>query len=389
MGAKCVSKLPQPQPLGPACAHQCGHQASLPFENMRCDHEFRTSPSDMSVVLAMESHVQPPDDDAFWYDVFDPSRQRSETLGNSYFEREIDELRKGAGKHELAALRALSSAYAPPARGCVLSGGSSDSASTSASASDASILLADGWRPVHRFLTGATYLGEWKRGARHGHGLQKWQDGSEYHGQWNMDKAQGLGRFRHADGELYYGEWLGNAAHGAGVYYRSDGTKYLGEWRKDAQHGLGVEIASDGACYRGEFSVGKKSGVGVYTWADGPSYSGAWLENCVEGLGAYAGANGWSYHGQWQSSAFNGIGLHRWGDDRTYAGRYVRDTKEGFGVFSWPDGRMYQGWYKNGKHIPPALVTTATGETTEITGYSLSMAEATLQIIDALRTEWV
>merc|ERR1712135_44108 len=67
------------------------------------------------------------------------------------------------------------------------------------------------------FQSGATYVGQWKRSARHGYGLQTWPDGAKYDGEWNDNIATGNGSFTHSDGDVYIGQWKCNVASGLGI----------------------------------------------------------------------------------------------------------------------------------------------------------------------------
>ena len=46
-------------------------------------------------------------------------------------------------------------------------------------------------RPIYTFKSGATYIGEWVGGFRHGQGKQVWIDGASYEGQWKDNRAFG------------------------------------------------------------------------------------------------------------------------------------------------------------------------------------------------------
>ncbi|CAK0819289.1 unnamed protein product [Prorocentrum cordatum] len=65
----------------------------------------------------------------------------------------------------------------------------------------------DGLRPLYTFKTGAEYFGQWKGHCREGKGEQKWPDGASFIGNWRGSNAEGLGQFAHADGDVFVGEW--------------------------------------------------------------------------------------------------------------------------------------------------------------------------------------
>lgn len=37
------------------------------------------------------------------------------------------------------------------------------------------------------YKSGATYIGQWLGGLRHGAGVMNWPDGAEYNGMWNLN----------------------------------------------------------------------------------------------------------------------------------------------------------------------------------------------------------
>eukprot|EP00409_Alexandrium_fundyense_P005788 CAMPEP_0185905558 /NCGR_PEP_ID=MMETSP0196C-20130402/4766_1 /TAXON_ID=2932 /ORGANISM="Alexandrium fundyense, Strain CCMP1719" /LENGTH=132 /DNA_ID=CAMNT_0028625115 /DNA_START=100 /DNA_END=495 /DNA_ORIENTATION=- len=65
---------------------------------------------------------------------------------------------------------------------------------------------------------GVTYIGQWRDGHRHGHGIIVRPDGGKYEGQFENDRACGSGKFAHSNGDLYDGQWLNDKAHGKGKF---------------------------------------------------------------------------------------------------------------------------------------------------------------------------
>jgi len=39
----------------------------------------------------------------------------------------------------------------------------------------------------YTYKSGATYVGSWKGGLRHGHGVMTWPDGAKYDGKWELN----------------------------------------------------------------------------------------------------------------------------------------------------------------------------------------------------------
>ena len=50
------------------------------------------------------------------------------------------------------------------------------------------------------------YLGEWKKGNKHGQGTQTYADGDKYVGEWKDNKMDGQGTYTYANGDKYKGE---------------------------------------------------------------------------------------------------------------------------------------------------------------------------------------
>jgi hypothetical protein len=64
-------------------------------------------------------------------------------------------------------------------------------------------------------LYGGRYVGEWKDGKCHGHGIYKFENGDTYEGEWENDKRHGHGIMTYADGSVYDGDWIDDM-HGNG-----------------------------------------------------------------------------------------------------------------------------------------------------------------------------
>jgi restriction system protein len=84
---------------------------------------------------------------------------------------------------------------------------------------------------------GATYVGEWKNGVRHGHGTSTRPDGQKYVGSWLADEVSGNGVATWPDGDKYEGEWLRGKFHGVGTYTFSSGKTEQGKWREGTFEG--------------------------------------------------------------------------------------------------------------------------------------------------------
>ena len=47
------------------------------------------------------------------------------------------------------------------------------------------------------------------------------------------------GKYIYADGASYVGDWKSGFRHGLGAHTKADGTKYTGSWVKGKMHGKG------------------------------------------------------------------------------------------------------------------------------------------------------
>ena len=68
---------------------------------------------------------------------------------------------------------------------------------------------------------------------RDSQGTNTWSDGNKYVGEWKYGKSHGHGVFSWADGESYSGEWKDGKYDGYGTYTLADGRKGVGEFRND------------------------------------------------------------------------------------------------------------------------------------------------------------
>ncbi|KAH3732077.1 MORN motif precursor [Pelomyxa schiedti] len=211
----------------------------------------------------------------------------------------------------------------------------------------------------YTFPDGATYDGEWRRGARHGRGVYQRPAGPgagvggagvvRCDGEWRDDVRDGWNVCRNPDGGWFEGLWRGhrwargawhdpngvdvldgswawsdadraNKMQGWGVHRRAavsgghspDGasygigaqTVYEGEWDGDRWHGVGTWRSPSGDIYDGQFDHGKRSGTGRILFGDngeegGGSYVGGWKDDAFHGRGVRLWANGTRYEGDW------------------------------------------------------------------------------------------
>lgn len=131
---------------------------------------------------------------------------------------------------------------------------------------------------------GATYIGQYKGGLRHGWGSLIDKDGC-YEGYWQNDKFDGHGRLIHSNGDVYIGDWMNGIAHGSGSFVSLDGTVFVGHWKFGKKSGKGKENWPDGSQYEGFYNDSQKHGKGIYKWSDGAVYEGEFFNSNIQGTG--------------------------------------------------------------------------------------------------------
>jgi len=84
------------------------------------------------------------------------------------------------------------------------------------------------------YLNGATYVGEFRNGLRHGHGTFTWTNGDRYVGEFRNDERHGQGTYTYTNGQRYVGEFTAGLRFGQGSLFSSDGRLLQnGVWQND------------------------------------------------------------------------------------------------------------------------------------------------------------
>lgn len=116
---------------------------------------------------------------------------------------------------------------------------------------------------------GSVYVGDFKRGKKHGRGVMTYSNKDSYEGNWNEDRRDG-----------------------DGVYYFANCTvrSISGRWRNDrpiARLFLKFDLPCEDSSSKfvGDFNDGVRHGSGVMTYVSGDSYSGEWVNGKREGFG--------------------------------------------------------------------------------------------------------
>ena len=126
-----------------------------------------------------------------------------------------------------------------------------------------------------------------------GNGVYTSPSGAEYRGSWRRGKKHGLGLQLFANGDSYEGLWKNGAPNGPGTYRWNiqneelDLEEFNGEWVNGKMHGWGTLRWFSGDRYDGNWLHGAMSGDGIMTWRDGFSFSGQWKDGKRHGLGAF------------------------------------------------------------------------------------------------------
>ncbi len=110
------------------------------------------------------------------------------------------------------------------------------------------------------------------------YGSKTFDDGSQYVGEFKGGFPHGHGINRHTNGDMYLGDHKFGKPNGLGTYTFADGTKYVGELLDGKFHGQGTETYPTNYKFVGEFVDGKYNGDGVMYRADGSvAQSGSYI----------------------------------------------------------------------------------------------------------------
>lgn len=239
------------------------------------------------------------------------------------------------------------------------------------------------------YITGeAQYIGEWKKGVRHGFGEGSCECKNVegiYQGEWKSGKPSGQGKFltkkftvdggwkdgqRHGFGDYhteklrYVGDWAEDKKNGYGIITYADGTRYEGEWEKDQRQGFGVCRYPDGSIYTGGWADNQRQGQGTSIYVNGNRYVGEWYKDMKQGQGALYGAlHQKLYEGNWWRNKRHGQGTAWFVDtgDR-YEGEWFLGKQHGEGDWFGADGSSYKGSYVDGFRQGTGLVIYASGD---------------------------
>jgi hypothetical protein len=129
-----------------------------------------------------------------------------------------------------------------------------------------------------------TYVGEFKHGEKHGHGVMVCEDGEQYDGEWMKGVFHGSGHHIFSDSSRYRGMYEHGHFHGNGGRHCANGDHYEGDFVHGQMHGFGhMRFANDSTQYVGEWCQGLMHGQGTCIQANGERVMGVWNRNMRHG----------------------------------------------------------------------------------------------------------
>jgi hypothetical protein len=143
------------------------------------------------------------------------------------------------------------------------------------------------------------YLGQYKKGYKHGKGIRVSSEGNKFIGEYK--KAEWVyGSYKYSTGSEYIGEFKDGEFHGNGIYKSADRYIYEGEFKKGNFHGKGKKVNFDESIYEGEFEKDQYNGTGKLTSPNKKSYYlGEWKDNKRNGKGSIVYFTGYTEVGTW------------------------------------------------------------------------------------------
>ena len=167
---------------------------------------------------------------------------------------------------------------------------------------------------------------------------------------FNISFAQKIDATHLADGK-YIGESRKGKKHGKGSFIWTNGSKYEGTWKADLMDGYGIYTSVSDNTYRGDWHHGQMHGNGIYSWANGIKYKGYFRYGKREGIGKLTYPDGSFHEGLWENGMSNGFGKHLWASGSQYIGDWKNDKRHGRGVMIYSNGKVEQGNWENDRYI--------------------------------------
>ncbi len=215
----------------------------------------------------------------------------------------------------------------------------------------------------YQWPTSRSYDGEWNLGLPHGIGTELIESPAgqiRYHGQWRDGARHGHGELNAPNGDHYVGSFVKGVRHGEGTETTAKGL-YRGFWADDVPHGLGEFSSSDGSKFRGQWVRGSRNGHGTFIDTRNNEYVGDWAADAPNGFGTFTSNAGAVYEGRWVDGARNGYGRLEEPSGLIYEGIWAANKRHGFGAEQRPDGSSYKGAWQFDKRHGQGIETQADG----------------------------
>lgn len=161
-----------------------------------------------------------------------------------------------------------------------------------------------GFPEMGPFLLGEdVYRGQFRKGQRHGFGIEIKNDGSSYYeGYWKYGHRQGEGLFINSRGDLYLGKWENGKPNKKGELYGFNHRFYYkGDFQGYRQNGIGKMIYyKSGSVYKGEWRDGQRNGKGTLSVPNEGTYFGVWDDGKKHGKMEFTDLDGQKFSQEWE-----------------------------------------------------------------------------------------
>lgn len=194
------------------------------------------------------------------------------------------------------------------------------------------------------FLSGTSYVGNWKENNISGEGILRIPIEGIYEGGFKASQKSGKGVFTWDDGSVYDGEWKEDRMTGQGVYTDASGVIYSGTFKENAFYTGTCSFTNE----TGEYAITYKDGViddAEILFLDGSTYKGGADEISIKGTGELSFSNGDNYYGAFENGQRNGNGKYTWASGDTYDGGWSNDQMAGTGTYTLSNGSTLQGTF--------------------------------------------
>lgn len=191
------------------------------------------------------------------------------------------------------------------------------------------------------------YVGDFRDGKKHGHGVYTWPNGDRYDGDFADDTPNGKGGFQLASGDKYEGEVVAGRISGRGIYITRESDRIEGSFIDAKAFGQALYLFANGDKYEGEMVAGRPSGKGIYTTKNRDRIEGTFVDGQAQGEGICYFANNDRYEGELRSGALTGKGKYFYGNGLWSEGEYLNGKLHGKGKFYFNDGSWFEGEFED------------------------------------------